>query len=547
MTFNCPRRSGARSACAWWWLSLWLVATSVAACSWQPVAREVQPERVLAGPARVLRLIDGEGRSALIGLGDAEPLALRILQLETHEDCQLPAGSSVPGWAGPLTAPALRGDAARTFLLPVFKRDGEQLNLYYTDENCELLGPFGETVDYDLGVLQLRSDSRTVSLARAPDDTIRLVDPWTGTVTKLAERVSSYASVQRNDTAGSVEALWFVEGGKLTQRALDGTLLLTLGTNVEGFVQTLRDQLRIAYVDGGNLFEAKGPAFNPVLIAEGACNPLYQDNVLDLWLTCEDRQLVRIDLTTGEIRRFAPHVFRSYAAADVTFELANDDPENPDEYNLYVSSGVSGETPRVRLTPRPGGGASVISGKRMVGLSRNGQLGIWKLTGEFTAGYRGVQRLQTFRDQRTNQLLWLIAYAVDEDRVGTVGVVDQRQLEALVASIEAGVGKPGTSDESLPAARPIVVAERAHLDGYRVYYPSAVSEPVVLSLEPPIAVLDPETGMFSGTLNAHLLSAKQGTRVDEAVQSYEVVNAPIPGILYGILQGPRAGLWFAAL
>jgi hypothetical protein len=550
MTLNSSRRPGARSACARRLFSLWLTLTSVVGCTWQPIARDVEPELVIAGPARVVRLIDNEGRSALVSIGAEAPFTLHIVRLETRETCALPAGATVPWFAAPLTAPNLRGKDARAFLLPVFKRDGEQLNLYYTDETCTLLGPFGETLPDDLGMLQLRSDSRNVSLARDSANTLRLVDPWSNKTTQIAERVTAYVAVQRSDASGSPEALWLVEDRKLTQRALDGTLLMTLGSEVEDyFVQTLRDQLRVAYVDKGNLYEAKGPSFVPVLIAEDACAPSYQDNALDLHLPCADRQLVRIDLTTGMIRRFAPKVFRAYTASDLSFELAHENPDEPDDYEMYVSEGLTGMQPRAKLVPRPNAGVSVITRQRMVGLSVDAQLGIWSLDGKFTAGYRGVQRLQTFRDQRTGQLLWLVAYAVDADRVATVGVVDQRQLEAVVTSVELDAGVPGTSDASVPEARPLVVAERAHRDGYRVFYPGAVHEPVILTLEPPITVInpDPNNFVFSGALHAHLLSAEQSTRVDEDVESYEIVQAPLPGILYGILQGPRAGLWFAAL
>ncbi len=549
------RRSGVRSSCARWfpfWLALASVGASVAACTWQPVAREVQPELVIAGPARVLRLIDDDGHNALIGTGLTAPFTLHVLHSETREHCALPAGAVVEWFVSPLTAPNLRGNRARSFWLPFFKRDGDTLNLYYTDEKCALIGPFGETNNLELGVIQLRADSRNVSLLRDSKNNLSLVDPWTGEVTKIASGVTSYQSVQRSDNSSTPEALWLVEDGKLTQRALDGTLLLSLGSRVDDvFAQTLRDQLRVVYVDNGNLFEAKGPSFTPVLIAESACNPLYQDNVLDLWMPCADRQLVRVDLMSGMIRRFAPQVFRAYSAADVTFEQVHDVADDPEDYSLWVSDGTTGMTPRFKLEPRPNAGVSVISNKRMVGLARNAQLGVWTISGGYTAGYRGVQRLQTFRDQRTGQLLWLIAYAVDAQRVSTVGVVEQRQLEAVVASIQLDAGVPGTSDAAVPAARPLVVAERAHIDGYRVFYPGSVREPVILTLEPPVeadaAVFGGVEGVFSGALNAHLLSAEQSTYVDEPVQSYQVVSSPIPGILYGILQGPRAGLWFAAL
>ncbi|HEX5657365.1 MAG TPA: hypothetical protein VFX59_09220, partial [Polyangiales bacterium] len=547
------------SACARMSFALWLVLTSVAGCSWQPIARDVEPVLLIPGPARDVRMLDSEGHYALVKIGESAPYTLHIVRLETREHCQLPAGADVRDDIGGLTAPNLRGEAARAFVLPFFQQDGgqeaDQSNVYFADEKCAVLGPFAESLRqefadrpgffYDMQISQLRSDSRNVALVRDREATLRLIDPWTGTVTKLAEDVARIDDVARSDASSAPQALWLLEAGKLTQRALDGTLLLSLGTNVAAFTQTLRDQLRVAYVDNDNLYEAKGPDFTPVLVAEGACAPGYQDSALDLWLPCSDRQLVRINLQDGTIRRFEPKVYASYTTAELTFDLAHDNPDDPDDYSVYVSDGVTGTAPRAKLDPRSAGDrVSVISGKRMVSLSVNAQLGIWTLDGKYTAGYRGVERSQAFRDQRTGQLLWLIAYAV-ENNVATLGVVEQRQLEGVVASIQADAGVPGTSDAAVPAARPLVIAERAHKFGYGVFYPPTAGEPVIVSLEPTITVIDRWT--FTGSLHAHLLSAELSSSIDEGVQSFQGVSGPVPGILYSILQGPRAGLWFAAL
>lgn len=533
------------------WL-LCLAATLVGACTWQPIAREVEPEQVMLGPSRVLRVIDQAGRYALIqnGVGDAE--RQRILELESRESCELPAKAEVIWFAPPLLAPKLRGKDAREFLLALIRPDdaGTPL-LYYADEHCELRGPFGATVSNRFSTLQLRSDGRDVSLVSSPSGSLTLVDPWSGQSTKIADEVGSYQSVQRSDSSSAPEALWLTEGteGKvrLTQRALDGTLLLALGSNVTGkFDQTQRDALRVSFTDNGNLYEAKGPDFTPVLIAEDACEPSYSGSSLDLWTPCADRQLVRIDLTTGVVRRFAPRVYRSDSTGEVTIELVHDDPNEPDRYNVWVSLGTTGTTPRFPLLPRPNSGVNVISRQRLVGLSVNGQLGTWSLDGKFSAGFQSIRSLQTFRDQRTQQLLWLIVYDVDENEIGTIGVIDQSELERAIEARQASSADAGLPDggTSRPSAIPLKIAERAWLRGYQVYYPAAVHEPVILSLEPPMVdVGDTKTG----TLNAHLLSAERSTHVDDGVQSFEVVASPVPGILYGIIEGPRAGLWFAAL
>src|SRR5690606_36208215 len=104
-----------------------------------------------------------------------------------------------------------------------------------------------------------------------------------------------------NPRALEVDALWLIEQGVLTQRTLTGERLLSLGANVQTFALEQYDTLRVAYVDDGALYEAAGPNFFPVLIAEDACEPRYDEFYLNFLAPCEERQLVRLDLTTGEL------------------------------------------------------------------------------------------------------------------------------------------------------------------------------------------------------------------------------------------------------
>ncbi|HEY6882042.1 MAG TPA: hypothetical protein VI299_28630, partial [Polyangiales bacterium] len=161
----------------------------------------MQPEQLIAGPVRVLRRLDSEGRNVLVQSGDGEAARLRIVHLEGRFQCELPAAAIVPSFASALAAPNLRGAQARAFLLPVLQSEGDQLKLYYTDEKCVLRGPFADTVQDVLGMVQLRGDGRNVSLVFDADATMRLVDPWGGQVIQIAERVSYYAQVTQGDTS----------------------------------------------------------------------------------------------------------------------------------------------------------------------------------------------------------------------------------------------------------------------------------------------------------------------------------------------------------
>jgi hypothetical protein len=57
----------------------------------------------------------------------------------------------------------------------------------------------------------------------------------------------------------------------------------------------------------------------------------------------------------------------------------------------------------------------------------------------------------------------------------------------------------------------------------------------------------PENLQFKGRLRAQLLSGALAADIDSDVSSFVLVASPLPGVLYGIEEGPKAGLWFAAL
>jgi hypothetical protein len=499
------------------------------ACNWEPLARKVKPQLLQAGPARVVRLLDGEGHYALFTLGTDDALRYRILNGTTRESCELPAGAT-PMLSDPLLAPNLKGTDIPRFLVPVLQADptiamptDDQLpTLFYSDEKCVLRGPFGLT-DGNPSTISLRADKRNVSLAAGPDAALRLVDPWTNQQVFLAGDVHGYDQVQQPDGTTDPEAVWLLEAGKLTQRALDGTLLLTLGSDVSEFRQILlQGALRIAFHDGTSVFEAKGPTFAPVLVADDACDPDYNGTALDLHTPCGDQQLVRIDLLTGEIKRFAPGVFRAYIQGDASFELVAGEAGT----EVWVVVG----TVRTQLLPAPNNSISVLDKGRVVGRTSDGTFGIWSLATGFTPAFTKVTQIQTFRDSRTSRLLWLMLY-MGTANIGQLVGFDQTDLEHVIA---------GTQTEPLK-----VLGQQVLANSYRVFYPSILPEPLVLTLEPPFAMQADKS--FSGALNAHLLSGSLESYIADAVSSSEIVTAPLPGILYGVLEGPTSGLWFAAL
>jgi hypothetical protein len=490
-------------------------------CTWEPIAHTLQPELLLAGPARVAGLVDAQGHHAIVELGLGADMRRQIVDVEQRTSCALPAGARPVGL--PLYSTSQPREGKVVFLQPLVQGEGVEgklADLWYTDEKCQLRGPFG-AVSSDPQQISLRADGRAITLVQGEDNNLRIVDPWTNAVRPIANSVTGFASVQQPDGTTAPEALWLIESGKLTQRALDGTLLVAIGSRVSGFQQLLSDQLRVTYRDGSDVFEAKGPDFTPVLIAEDACRPAYNGRSLELRKPCADDQLVRIDLTTGEIKTFTKGVYDVYQQGDVSFELQH----APEGNEVWVSV----LNVRTQLLPSPRNAISALDREHVAGRTEDGRFGIWSVTQPFAVGYQQVQDIKTFRDRRTNRLLWLMFYEVVGD-VGKLALFEQTDLERVTVG--------------LPAGTPTMLSEQ--VQQYELFDTGVLPEPIVLSLDAPITkTADGET--FQGTLYARYLSGSLGAKIDDGVSSSKVTLVPVPGVLYGILEGPKSGLWFATL
>jgi hypothetical protein len=508
-------------------LSHWLGVLLIPGCTWEPVARPVQPEQVFEGPARVERMLDSDARFALVQAGMNGDTRWRIVNGETLSYCELP-GDFLPIY-GSLLAPTYRGDDAPKLLLPVQRAADNDDGLYFSDEKCTIKGPLGSLVGQGtLATLSLHADQRQVLLV-LDDGVLTVVDPWTNASRLIGQGITDFRAVDGDNRTSEAQrppdALWLIENKKVVQRALDGTLLLSLGTDVSQLQQRrFDDGLRIAFRDGNDVFEAKGPSFTPQLIAENACSPIYRATSLDLHFPCTARQLVRIELTTGAVRRFLPGVFESTTIGGFDIERLNTE---KNEEQLWV---VSGTKLRAQIVPLPLGLPVQLGTTAVVGRTRDGRFGAWNLRGDFTPIFSGVRELWSFRNVRTSELEWLMLHDMQND-LGRISSFDQRDVERMMVQGQNGF-------------QPRTLAEGVPVGGFRLHG-GVGPEPIVLSLEQASPMQTVEG--FAGTLHARLLSGALEVRIDDGVSSNQLVVTPAPGILYGITEGPKSGLWFAAL
>jgi hypothetical protein len=486
----------------------------VCACNWQPTAKPIQPERVLKGSVRIDRTLDDAQRFALITRNPAGKSRRAIVEWKTKKVCDLPKG--VVDIDSPLVDPNGAGDDAPQFLIPLMVDEGEvDRQLYYADEECNLRGPYGRA-SHTTGIT-LDETMQQVSLTGNGKGTLRLINPWTDEVTHLAEGVTTYTSVKRPSDGQEElgpQALWIIENGVLRQRTIEGKLLFSRGENVRTFEQALYDTLRVAYVDGNDLYEAAGPDFVPVLIAEDACEPFYAGIDLNLYTPCADRQLVRIDLTTGETIQFDPGVVWSYEQAGFLLEYVEDD----EGLHMFVTPPAA---ERAEVKPAFVDNVQVVDSQRLVGRTQDSEFGLWDARFGYTPLVERAARPLPFVDTRTSELLWLFLHDIG-DRRGTLSLFSQTDFSREI------------------------VAEGVPTSGYTVELLVQISEPTIVMMEDtkPVSADD---SRLRGRLRARLLSGELGSDIDENVTSYTSVYTPLPGLLYSVEDGPRSGLWFAAL
>lgn len=479
-------------------------------CDWQPIARPVQPERLSSDNVVFSRKLDEVDRYVLLrNARDEEPL-FTVHDLRARKACSLPKNTQE---VGTTVAPPSSVRKDTPFLLPLMVAKGkDKRELYLATPDCRVEGPFGGYAS-KLTVVPMDDDQRGVLLWRDEGRTLHFLDPWRDEQREIAHDVETFSMVQRpTRSRGPVEeqAVWVIEGRQLTQRTLLGEERLRMGKAVTTYTQATFDTLRIAFIDNGDAYEAAGPNFHPFLVRQDACDPRYYGTTLNVLSPCKEKQLVRFDLLTGTVEEFPKGVFWAYSDSGVLLEYAN----NGDQQELYVTPPRSEE--RIKVEPTLYN-VQVINANNLVGITRDRSFGQWNRELGFTAYFHGVVRLTPFIDIRSGQFVWLMLHE-EKSGLGDLSVINQERLEYETVA------------RSVPSKL------------YSVEYLDSISEPIVVSIED----VDPEHGK-KGALRARFLSGELPSTVDSDVSSYVMLAFPLPGLLYTINEGPRRGLWFAAL
>jgi hypothetical protein len=535
-----------------------LLAITVAALSscepWVPVAGPVRPQLILEGPTRVETMLEETERYLLVSRFETddegnETRRYNVVDWKSRTHCELPEG--VARIEESLLGPSEKRKRTPLFLLPVVLQqeaegDEEPVQvLTFYDELCQLRGEtdYGP-VSTSTASLTLDEDGREVMLYGNGKGTLAMADPWRDERTQIAEGFRAFSSVYRAGSFSAPQLLWIIENGQLTQRALDGTLVLSLGERVTGFSQVLLAQLRVAYLDDGNVYEAIGPNFEPTRIAKGACAPVYRGNSLELHSPCSDSQLVRINLMTGELTTFDDGVFEAYVDGNFSFETKRDS----EGLNHQFVTQPGREA--VEITPPFLGRPFVVDSTHLAGIKNidddatKRALMVWssetqKDTPVFPTDAGSVETYYAVTDYRTSSYWWLVFHnqrateGAEGHQLGTLSIVSSRDL-----SVEQVA-------DNVPQSFPVARANSVR--GFSIeVLPTFIKERAIAYIEDAVP-LSRESRASRGSLHVRLFSGALGSKIADDVTSYRLLSAPLPGVLYGVEEGEQQGLWFAAL
>lgn len=481
--------------------------------------RPVELVRIDPAPQQIVRALPDVEPSVLTRATGRGPF--QIVRWYTRSSCSLPADTTHV--YDPL-APPLDG-ATRTLRLPLARTRADGVaELWLSDGRCELEGPLAPLDPARVEVLTSSVDKRSLLFFLDPSARLEVLDVARSSAPHaVAERVSAFElRAASGDPVRDV--LWIREGGALVARELDGTARVRLGSDVRA--HALYDSLapRVAYVDGSDLYEAMPPSYVPALRAEQACAPRYDAEALYLHVPCDARQLVRVPLSTGAAESFPRGVFDSLTLGALRVDWQADG----DATRTFVTSPRFGPQELGRALVREG--LVALDETRIVGRSADGELVVWSLD-EARADtlLDDVDELLT-HTSALGDTTWVVHHEPDARGLGSLATVALPSL--AVQSLARGV--PRATAQGYGLVRSDLLGRLPAGTPLLVYRDDATP-------------LGDDADRYAGALRAALLGAGGTTLLSEQATSFTAITEPFPGFLVSIEEGPRSGLWLAAL
>lgn len=508
-------------------------------------------KRWVAGPHFDLSVLEGQGGKRYVGARNAESEFL-LIDFEKENYCRAGKVSGYDKEA--VFAPS------RPPLVPLLveRAAGEGLALTFTTFECErsafsvpVAGQAGRVIE------NLPGGSGTGMLVKTPDGGLVLVDPWEQTTERLAE------SVRREDPASAFGHYLWVDRGVIVISDDNLVPVTFLGRRVTA-VSASAEARELAYIEagdnagddavGGTLYTVD--AFADAMPAEVASD-VCQMGYLTLsrrrqlyYLTCAERQLALRDVETGAVRIIdenvagAPSVRSLSGQSVLTYRTT----ESHDAVvgTLWL---VNGSQPKVAVAENTRIGPSTVTGGGglLTVLDWNtsgGRLVEWR-PDALTEVAQGVVELNPLGrlanddltllgnfDGETGDLLRLRADLTTE-------VLAQRvprgsaNADAFLANFDNEAGDLMLLDRRDGSSQPL---------GTRVNRGAFIFTQQFRAV---LMLADRDPDSRTNTLRMHLLRAQHDYVLHDGVTEAREVAFPSPGILYNVVTGEDAGVWFA--
>jgi len=401
----------------------------------------------------------------------------------------------------------------------------------------------------------LPTGSGTNLLVRTPEGGLLLVDPWEQTTKQVAE------SVRVDDPTLAFGHFLWVDRGVIVISDEQVKPIAFVGQNVVA-VSASPEDAQLAFIEAGSEGGAGGTLYTvdargsqePIEVASNVCNmrflTLNGRRQLSYFSPCAERQLVLRDVADSSVRVIdvgvaGPPSVRNLSGQSMLTYVTTDSSDAV-AGTLWV---LTPEQEKVAIAENTRVGPSVVTddGGLLTVLdwaSTGGRLVEWK-PDALTEVAQGVIELAPMGRLENEDLTLLGNFD------GVTGDLLRLRADLSTELLAQGVPTRAANADAFLAnfaadAGDLMLLDRS--DGSSQLLGAGVGRGAFIFTQQFRAVLmlagrDPETR--TNTLRMHLLRAQRDYVLHDGVTEAREVAFPSPGILYNVVTGDDAGVWFA--
>lgn len=401
----------------------------------------------------------------------------------------------------------------------------------------------------------LRGGSGTGLIVKSPEGGLLLVDPWAQTIQRLAD------SVRNEDPGVAFGHFFWIERGEIVISDERLQPVARVGQDVVA-VALSPDGSRLVFVEaapngagGGTLYvvDARGSQ-EPREVATDACSvrflTLNGRPQLSYLSPCGERQLVLRDVETDEQRVIdrdvaGPPSVRSLGGESMLTYVTTPSPEAEEGALWLLAEGRE----KVLVAENTRVGPSTVSGTGWLltvldWASTGGRLVEWR-DAALTEVAQGVIELLPLGRMANDDLTLLGNFD------GLTGDLLRLRADLSTELLAQGVPTRAANEDAFIAnfdgeAGDLMLLDRD--DGSAEPLAPGVSRGAFIFTQQFRAILmlaNRNDEARTNTLRMHLLGSKRNYELHDGVTEAREVAFPSPGILYNVVNGDDAGIWFA--